>query len=53
MSNPRTYNIEEAQELQAEWFDGVESVGICGATSTPKWLMKEIAEAIKNSQLMA
>ena len=49
-ANPRTYNIEEAQELQAEWFEGAESVGICGATSTPKWLMQEIAEAIKSPQ---
>ena len=49
-ANPRTYNIEEAQELQMEWFEGVESVGICGATSTPKWLMQEIAEASYNSQ---
>ena len=47
-ANERSYNIEEASELQREWFDGVESVGICGATSTPKWLMEEIAEAIKN-----
>ena len=45
-ANERAYNIEEASELQHEWFDGVESVGICGATSTPKWLMEEIAEAI-------
>ena len=45
-ANERAYNIEEAKELQREWFDGVESVGICGATSTPKWLMEEIAEAI-------
>lgn len=44
--NERAYNIEEASELQREWFDGVESVGICGATSTPKWLMEEIASAI-------
>lgn len=44
--NERAYNIEEAKELQREWFDGVESVGICGATSTPKWLMEEIASAI-------
>ncbi len=49
-ANPRTYNIEEEQELQAEWFDGVESVGICGATSTPKWLMQEIANEIQNSK---
>ena len=45
-SNERSYNIEEASELQREWFKGVNSVGICGATSTPKWLMQEIAEAI-------
>lgn len=44
--NERSYNIEEASELQKEWFEGVESVGICGATSTPKWLMENIAEAI-------
>ena len=44
--NERSYNIEEASELQREWFEGVESVGICGATSTPKWLMENIAEAI-------
>lgn len=45
-ANERTYNIEERSELHAEWFEGVESVGICGATSTPKWLMEDIAEAI-------
>lgn len=44
--NERAYNIEEASELQKEWFEGTESVGICGATSTPKWLMEEIAGAI-------
>lgn len=45
-ANERSYNIEEASELQREWFDGAESIGICGATSTPKWLMQDIAEAI-------
>lgn len=45
-SNERSYNIEEACELQKEWFEGAESVGICGATSTPKWLMESIATAI-------
>ena len=45
-ANGRSYNIEEASELQKEWFDGVESVGICGATSTPKWLMEDIAATI-------
>ena len=46
--NERSYNIEEASELQQEWFEGAESVGICGATSTPKWLMEEIANAISS-----
>ncbi len=46
-ANPRTYNVEEAPELQPEWFEGAESVGICGATSTPKWLMQEIANEIQ------
>ena len=45
--NPHAYNIEEENELQAEWFDGAESVGVCGATSTPEWLMRKAAEAIE------
>ena len=36
-ANARTYQVEEAAELRAEWFEGAESVGICGATSTPRW----------------
>lgn len=42
-ANPRCYNIEEASEIDPQWFGGVESVGICGATSTPRWLMEEVA----------
>ena len=45
--NPRSYNIEEASELCKEWFDGATSVGVCGATSTPEWLMRNVAESIK------
>lgn len=45
-TNERSHNIEEATELRREWFDGAESVGICGATSTPKWLMEKIANEI-------
>ena len=47
-ANPRTYNVEEAAELQPAWFEGAASVGICGATSTPKWLMQQVADAIGN-----
>ena len=47
-ANPRTRQIEEPSELDPAWFEGVQSVGICGATSTPKWLMEQVAETVKN-----
>lgn len=46
-ANPCTYVVEEASEIDPRWFDGVASVGICGATSTPKWLMQEVADAVR------
>ncbi|MBO7195394.1 MAG: hypothetical protein J6V27_05115, partial [Alistipes sp.] len=46
-ANSRAYNIEEESELQPEWFEGCHSAGICGATSTPTWLMQRVAEAIE------
>lgn len=45
--NSRAYNVEEASEIDARWFDGASSVGICGATSTPRWLMERVAEAVE------
>ena len=48
-ANPRCYNIEYEQELQREWFDDCRSVGICGATSTPKWLMQRVADTIRKT----
>lgn len=45
-ANPRTHVVEEAAEIEADWFDGAGSVGICGATSTPKWLMQVVADAV-------
>lgn len=47
-ANPRCYNIEEASEIDVAWFEGAESVGICGATSTPRWLMEEVATHVNN-----
>ena len=47
-ANARCYNIEEASEIEAHWFEGAESVGICGATSTPRWLMEEVACHVNN-----
>ncbi|MFW5773285.1 MAG: 4-hydroxy-3-methylbut-2-enyl diphosphate reductase, partial [Tangfeifania sp.] len=44
--NLNSYHISQPGELMTEWFEGVESVGICGATSTPNWLMEEVAESV-------
>lgn len=46
--NPRSYMVAGPAELQPEWVEGAESIGICGATSTPAWLMKEVADALRD-----
>ena len=46
--NPRSYIVSEITELDEKWFENVESVGICGATSTPEWLMEEFAQWINS-----
>ena len=50
-ANPRSYNVEESSEIDWSWLEGAERVGICGATSTPRWLMEQVAEAIKSKNL--
>lgn len=50
-ANPKCYNIEEGSELERVWFEGAERVGICGATSTPRWLMEQVAEEVKRLNL--
>ncbi|MBP2691490.1 MAG: 4-hydroxy-3-methylbut-2-enyl diphosphate reductase [Muribaculaceae bacterium] len=42
--NPRTYLISNAGHLDPEWLDGAETIGICGATSTPRWLMEQVRD---------
>ena len=44
--NIRTYHIDCVEEIKREWFRADDRVGICGATSTPKWLLDEVAEHI-------
>lgn len=46
--NPNSHLIESAEEIRMEWLEGVRTVGICGATSTPKWLMEECRDHIYN-----
>ncbi len=47
--NDRSYFIENSSEVDFEWFQENDSVGICGATSTPMWLMQDIAKNILES----
>ena len=44
--NSRSFQIESAAEIDMRWLEGVKTVGICGATSTPKWLMEECRDEI-------
>lgn len=41
--NPNTYFISEIADIQSDWFENAVSVGICGATSTPMWLMEDVS----------
>lgn len=45
--NPKTYFVENESELQDAWFNGSETIGISGATSTPQWLMERVKNAIE------
>lgn len=47
-ANPACYNIEDGGELRPEWFAQSRSVGICGATSTPHWLMERVAGCVRD-----
>ena len=45
-TNPQTHFISNVGEIQSAWFQPGQSVGICGATSTPMWLMEQVREAL-------
>ena len=45
--NIRTYHISSTDELKKEWFRDDDSVGVCGGTSTPKWLLEDVAQTIR------
>ena len=46
--NEKSYFISEPSELNPTWFENAQNIGICGATSTPMWLMESVQENIKN-----
>lgn len=45
--NEKSYFISDVNEINSDWFAGANSVGICGATSTPRWLMENVQETIE------
>jgi 4-hydroxy-3-methylbut-2-enyl diphosphate reductase len=46
--NPDTHFVSSPEEIDKAWFEGKKSAGICGATSTPKWLIEKIRDIISN-----
>lgn len=46
--NSKSYFLENEDDIKPEWLEGVETVGICGATSTPMWLMKRVVVYLEN-----
>ena len=47
--NPNSHLIDSADEIDRTLLSGARSIGICGATSTPKWLMEQVSAAIKQA----
>lgn len=45
--NLRSYVVEDVSQIESGWFSDGDSVGVCGATSTPKWQLEDTAEAIR------
>lgn len=45
--NPRSYYIDDSDKIVHEWFEGAQSIGITGATSTPSWLLVKVADYLK------
>ena len=41
---PRSYLVSSAEEIDPKWLENASSIGICGATSTPRWLMNQVRE---------
>lgn len=50
--NPRSYMVPNAEALNPAWYAGADSIGICGATSTPRWLMEQVSAAISSGEFI-
>jgi 4-hydroxy-3-methylbut-2-enyl diphosphate reductase len=51
--NPQSYFVSTWEEVDMNWFDTDSRIGICGATSTPMWLMEEIADKLRQIEITA
>lgn len=47
--NPRSHRVSSPEQIDLSWLEGAETVGICGATSTPGWLMAQIKQHIEDN----
>lgn len=45
--NDNSYFVSNVEELDQNWFAANDKVGICGATSTPMWLMEKVKDALE------
>ncbi len=45
--NEHTHLVSDIEELNPAWLEGKNNIGICGATSTPRWLMAQFQERIE------
>jgi Penicillin tolerance protein len=46
-ANPRTYRIGGPSDIDPSWIRDGDHIGVCGATSTPKWLLEAVADAVR------
>lgn len=51
-ANPTTYFVEDETEVRREWFEGKQTIGISGATSTPQWLMERVKRSVEQMSLI-
>lgn len=49
-NNPRSYFIESEKEIDLNWINADDSIGICGATSTPGWLMAQVKDFLLSKE---
>jgi 4-hydroxy-3-methylbut-2-enyl diphosphate reductase len=49
-ANKNSHLISGTEDIRTVWFTDIRTVGVCGATSTPKWLMETIVKYVKNLQ---